>query len=96
MAVMLIPPLGGPERKLTEMMQASGGLSWTPDGKWLAFGARDSPKEPIEHLGDLGRNRRASPADHVPDHSPGRRGPLWATITRPSRRMAGLWHSPGR
>ncbi len=44
-AVMLIPPLGGPERKLTEMMGV-GGLSWTPDGKWLAFGAQDSLKEP--------------------------------------------------
>ncbi len=44
-AVMLILPLGGPERKLTEMIGV-GGLSWTPDGKWLAFGARDSLEEP--------------------------------------------------
>jgi Tol biopolymer transport system component len=34
--ITLIPPLGGPERKLTEAM-GSLGLCWTPDGKWLVF-----------------------------------------------------------
>jgi Tol biopolymer transport system component/tRNA A-37 threonylcarbamoyl transferase component Bud32 len=46
-AVTLISPLGGPERKLTEMIGAGGGgLSWTPDGKWLAFIGRDSREKP--------------------------------------------------
>ena len=44
-AVMLVPPLGGPERKLAEIPirwpvpgegGALTGLSWSPDGKWLA------------------------------------------------------------
>jgi serine/threonine protein kinase/Tol biopolymer transport system component len=46
-AVVLIPPLGGPERKLTEATgvgsrSAPGpaGLCWTPDGKWLVFSER--------------------------------------------------------
>lgn len=38
---MLIPPLGGPERKLTEM-RVIRGVSWTPDAKWLAFSGPDS------------------------------------------------------
>jgi len=41
-AIMLISPLGGPERKLAEIAGASF-LSWTPDAKWLAFSAQDSP-----------------------------------------------------
>ncbi len=32
-------------------------------------------------------------ADH--SHGPPRRR-FWATLTRPSRRMAAAWHSPGR
>jgi Tol biopolymer transport system component/DNA-binding winged helix-turn-helix (wHTH) protein len=38
MAIMLIPPLGGPERKLAEFVLHGRGLgtSWSPDGKWLA------------------------------------------------------------
>jgi hypothetical protein len=37
-ALMLIPPLGGPERKLAEFdVHGRGwGTSWSPDGKWLA------------------------------------------------------------
>ena len=37
-AIMLIPPLGGPERKLAEfVLHGRGwGTSWSPDGKWLA------------------------------------------------------------
>lgn len=36
MAIMLIPPLGGPERKLAEFVShGRGGTSWSPDGKWL-------------------------------------------------------------
>ena len=43
-AIMLIPPLGGQERKLTEMISAAG-LCWTPDAKWLAFSERDSGEQ---------------------------------------------------
>jgi Tol biopolymer transport system component len=42
-AIILISPLGGPERKLTEIAGASR-FSWTPDAKWLAFGAQDLPQ----------------------------------------------------
>ena len=34
-AVMLIPSIGGPERKLLEMTGSS--VSWSPDSKWLVF-----------------------------------------------------------
>jgi Tol biopolymer transport system component/DNA-binding winged helix-turn-helix (wHTH) protein len=39
-ALMLIPPLGGPERKLAEFVVHGRGwrLDWSPDGKWLATG----------------------------------------------------------
>ncbi|MGA2327219.1 MAG: protein kinase, partial [Bryobacteraceae bacterium] len=48
-AIMLVPPFGGPERKLAEIsasVDALSCLSWTPDAKWLAFSARNSPGEP--------------------------------------------------
>jgi len=45
-AILMSPPLGGPERKLAEM-PAVGGLCWTPDGKWLAFSQSDSAHEPM-------------------------------------------------
>ncbi|MGA2327216.1 MAG: protein kinase [Bryobacteraceae bacterium] len=46
-AIMLVPPFGGPERKFAEISTyASCCLSWTPDGRWLAFPARNSPGEP--------------------------------------------------
>jgi DNA-binding winged helix-turn-helix (wHTH) protein len=42
-AIMLVPPLGGPERKLTEVFShwddfraLPDGIAWSPDGKWLA------------------------------------------------------------
>lgn len=45
-AIMLIPPLGGPERRLVDFVShwyetipsfpAAPGLCWSPDGKWLA------------------------------------------------------------
>jgi len=40
-AVLLISPLGGPERTLAEMIDVEG-LCWTPDAKWLVFSERDA------------------------------------------------------
>jgi DNA-binding winged helix-turn-helix (wHTH) protein len=49
-AVLLIPALGGPERKIAEVFQAASfpcsGLTWSPDGNSLVISDRDSPKEP--------------------------------------------------
>jgi Tol biopolymer transport system component len=57
--IMLIPPLGGPERKLTEISVAYNlTLSWTPDAKWLVYCTQDSPNE---------RNWRAPTADNICD-----------------------------
>jgi Tol biopolymer transport system component/DNA-binding winged helix-turn-helix (wHTH) protein len=50
--VLLIPPIGGPERKLAEIyldLSRSvffGNLSWFPDGKWLAVGDKETPNGP--------------------------------------------------
>jgi Tol biopolymer transport system component len=41
-AIMLIPSVGGAERRLAEV-RGGAGLAWTPDGKWLAFSEEDSP-----------------------------------------------------
>ena len=47
-AIMLISPLGGPERKLVEVPGVyNSALSWTPDGKWLGYAAADSPLGPL-------------------------------------------------
>ncbi|MDA2925294.1 serine/threonine-protein kinase [Acidobacteria bacterium AH-259-L09] len=48
--VLLVPPLGGPERKLGEILYPPGqfgtGLSWSPDGKFLVVPDRSAPEEP--------------------------------------------------
>ena len=56
--VMLVPPIGGSERKLAQIDSPridvdnrvwrwnSYGLAWSPDGKQLAVVGRDSPQEP--------------------------------------------------
>jgi Tol biopolymer transport system component len=48
--VLLIPGLGGPERKVAETLQAnnvpSPFLAWSPDGNSLVMSHKDSPKEP--------------------------------------------------
>jgi Tol biopolymer transport system component/DNA-binding winged helix-turn-helix (wHTH) protein len=44
--VLLIPALGGPERKLAETPNASWAPAWSPDGKWLVIVDKDSATEP--------------------------------------------------
>ncbi|MGH2628109.1 MAG: TolB family protein, partial [Anaerolineales bacterium] len=47
--VLLVPALGGPERKLAEIYRAptySGPPAWSPDGKHLVVAARGVPQEP--------------------------------------------------
>jgi Tol biopolymer transport system component len=77
-AVLLIPALGGPERKIAEVFLAEvfrtafffcTHLTWSPDGNSLVISDRDSPKEPAGLFLlaiDTGEKRRltspASPA----------------------------------
>jgi Tol biopolymer transport system component len=35
--LVLVPPQGGPERQLLEWTGAARRISWSPDGRWLAF-----------------------------------------------------------
>jgi Tol biopolymer transport system component/predicted Ser/Thr protein kinase len=53
-AVMLVSPLGGPERKLAETADAtsatwdfSGSLCWSPDSRYLAVPDKSSANEPL-------------------------------------------------
>jgi Tol biopolymer transport system component len=51
-AVLLIPALGGPERKLAEILLSDNlgrgrFLAWSPDGNWLVMSDRGSLKEPV-------------------------------------------------
>ena len=49
-AIMLIPALGGPERKIAEVFQSAISsctyLTWSPDGNSLVVSDRDIPKQP--------------------------------------------------
>lgn len=40
--LMLIPPLGGPERRIADLSGTDEVTAWTPDGKWLAMPQRES------------------------------------------------------
>ena len=74
-SLILIPPLGGPERKIAD--KVGPGLSWTPDGKWLAAPLRDGPEKPagIWLISvETGEKRQLTqprvPADVLPSISP--------------------------
>jgi Tol biopolymer transport system component len=72
-AVMLIPALGGPERKIAEVFKSAflpgPYLAWSPDGKSLVISNRESPKEPAALFLlaiDTGEQRRlTSPPSQV-------------------------------
>jgi serine/threonine protein kinase len=77
--IVLIPPLGGPERVLVEMDTRSEftgpSLAWMPDGKWLAAPfAESSDEPPAVYLFSIenGEKRRLTspPANILADASP--------------------------
>jgi Tol biopolymer transport system component len=46
-AVLMVPALGGPERRLGEVETwLASSLSWSPDGEWLAYSDRPAPGKP--------------------------------------------------
>ncbi len=74
-SLMLIPPLGGPERKIAD--NAGAGISWTPDGKWLAAPLSAGPGKPDGIWlisAETGEKRQLTqphvPADAMPSISP--------------------------
>jgi Tol biopolymer transport system component/DNA-binding winged helix-turn-helix (wHTH) protein len=48
--ILLVPSIGGPERRIAKADLGSaywsGGISWTPDAKWLVVSTRESANEP--------------------------------------------------
>jgi eukaryotic-like serine/threonine-protein kinase len=90
-AIMLVPPFGGPERKLAEISSDASNnyccLSWTPDAKWLAVPARNSPGEPpsiwVVSV-DTGERRRLT----VPRVAPGGSGDLSPSFSPDGRTLA--------
>jgi Tol biopolymer transport system component/DNA-binding winged helix-turn-helix (wHTH) protein len=72
-AVLLIPALGGPERKIAETFRQDYScysyLAWSPDGNSLVIGNRDSPNEPAALFLlaiDTGEKRRLTfPPSHA-------------------------------
>jgi Tol biopolymer transport system component/DNA-binding winged helix-turn-helix (wHTH) protein len=44
--ILMIPALGGAERKLGESVGCGLGLSWSPDGKYLALADKNTAREP--------------------------------------------------
>jgi len=45
-SILLVPSIGGPERRIVKADIDWSGISWTPDAKWLVVSTRNSPKEP--------------------------------------------------
>jgi len=97
-AILLVPPIGGPERKLAEFSTSTWPppcLSWTPDAKWLAFSARNSPREPhsiwVVSV-DSGERRRLT----SPRAAPGAYGDASAAFSPDGRTLAfARWEKEG-
>lgn len=74
--VFLISPIGGPERKLSEVDPGPFGscVAWHPSGKWLVVTDRAAPKESPSLFSlsiDNGEKRRlTSPTKEAMDHDP--------------------------
>lgn len=71
----MIPALGGTERKLAESAGWCGGLSWSPDGKFLALVDKSTPQAPLSifllsiETGDK-RKMTSPPSEYIGDLSP--------------------------
>lgn len=77
-AIYTVPPLGGPERRITEIggpvdFPANPILSWSRNGKWLLTSARQSPGKPSRILivsADTGEVRALNLGDTGDEFSP--------------------------
>jgi Tol biopolymer transport system component len=72
--IWMIPALGGAERKLGESV-GCGGLSWSPDGKFLALAGKNAPQEPASIFllsVETGDKRRVTspPTEYLGDLGP--------------------------
>lgn len=73
-ALLLIPALGGPERKLTETSDSFSAPAWSPDGKWLVI--VDNIKSATESRGllalsmETGEKRRLTTPPSGSDSNP--------------------------
>jgi Tol biopolymer transport system component/DNA-binding winged helix-turn-helix (wHTH) protein len=96
----IVPALTGPERKLSDD-GACLGLSWSRDGKFLVFPAKDSAAEPwhiaVFSLDTMEEHRITSPApntigDHLPCVSPDSKTVAYARLSSPG--VTDLYLSP--
>lgn len=100
-ALMLAPPLGGPERKVADLPGGaarlhywSEGVAWTPDSRWLATWQHDSPQDPTSIWlvsVDNGERRRLTRPS-----SAGARVDDCCPAISPDGRMLAFWRSRGK
>lgn len=93
-ALMLVPSLGGPVRKVADFRAGGNGwyspaekpayLSWTPDSKWVAASVRDSSQDPyavwLISVSTGERRRLTNPPA-------ARGGDTWASLSRDGRAL---------
>jgi len=83
-AILLIPALGGPERKIAEILEGNvmgPYLSWSPDGNFLVTSHKDSPKEPAALFVvaiDGGEKRRLTSPPPAPNDFSGDSNPAFS------------------